>query len=139
MAERGSALLLFPAGILVVLILGSIAVDFSIVFLAERELASAAAAAANDAAGAGIDTAHFRQTGEVVLDPIAAERAGESAVTRRASAFELTGATITAVDADTVEVVIRAEVRYLFAKVIPGGPHSTTVEARARADARVRS
>jgi Flp pilus assembly protein TadG len=130
--------MLFPAAILVVLILGSIAVDFSIVFLAERELAAAAAAAANDAAGAGVDTEHFRDTGEVVLDPDAVDRVGRAAMARRASSFDLTDGTITVVDDDTVEVVVRAEARYIFAKIIPGAPRTATVEARARADAVVR-
>jgi D-alanyl-D-alanine carboxypeptidase len=44
--------MLMPAAVLIVIVLGSIAVDFAIVFLGEREAASLAAAAANDAATA---------------------------------------------------------------------------------------
>ena len=127
--------MLFPAAILVVLILGSIAVDFSIVFLAERELAAAAAAAANDAAGAGVDTDHFRQTGEVVLNPDAVDRVGWAAIARRTSSFDLTDGVIAVLDANTVEVRLRSEVSYIFAKIIPGAPRTATVEATARADA----
>lgn len=135
MAERGSVLLLFPAGVLVMLILGSIAVDFSIAHMAERELAAAAAAAANDAAGAGLDAQRFRSTGEVVLDPAAAERAGLAAISRRAASFHLAEASVVVVDADTVEVTVRARVPYVFARAVPGAPDGAEVQATARADA----
>ena len=48
--ERGSSLLLFPAGVLIVMVLAAMAVDTSIAFMGQRELANATAAAANDAA-----------------------------------------------------------------------------------------
>ena len=51
--ERGSVLLLFPAAVLIVIVLSAITVDSSIAFLAQRELANATAAAANDAASRG--------------------------------------------------------------------------------------
>ena len=48
--QSGSVLMLFPAAVLVVLILGAIAVDASVAFLAKRELNDASAALANDLA-----------------------------------------------------------------------------------------
>src|SRR3712207_1178709 len=45
--ETGSALILMPAAVLVLVILAAIAVDAAIMFLGERELAAATAAAAN--------------------------------------------------------------------------------------------
>ena len=60
--------MLMPAAVLVLVVLGAIAVDFSIAFLGERELANAASAAANDAAAAAVDQMVFRTTGQVVLD-----------------------------------------------------------------------
>ena len=66
--DRGSVLMLMPAAVLVLVVLGAVAVDFSIAFLGERELANAASAAANDAAAAAIDEPLFRETGRVVLD-----------------------------------------------------------------------
>ena len=66
---------LFPAGVLVVLTLAALAVDLTVVHLGEREAISAATAAANDAAGFGVDVARYRATGEVVLDPAKVEQA----------------------------------------------------------------
>ncbi|MEX0835049.1 MAG: hypothetical protein WD010_03090, partial [Nitriliruptor sp.] len=38
--EGGNTLLLMPVGVLILLVLGAIAVDFAIVFTAQRELAN---------------------------------------------------------------------------------------------------
>ena len=57
--QRGSVLLLFPAAVLIVLVLSAITVDSSIAFLAQRELANATAAAANDAASRAVDGQAF--------------------------------------------------------------------------------
>ena len=67
--ERGSALLLVPAGILIVILLGAIVVDTAVVFLAEREAEAAAAAAANDLATLALDEELLRRTGEYEIDP----------------------------------------------------------------------
>ncbi len=53
--DGGSALLLVPVGILIVVLLGSLVVDSAVVFLAEREAESAASAAANDLAALALD------------------------------------------------------------------------------------
>jgi len=83
--ERGSALLLVPAGILIVIILAAITVDASLAFMAERSAASIASAAANDAASLAIDIEHFRETGEYKIDPdIAATAEVVAAKFRRA-------------------------------------------------------
>src|SRR2546430_1436859 len=50
------------------IVLGAIAVDFSIAFLGERELAGATAAAANDAAARAVSNRDFYREGVVVLD-----------------------------------------------------------------------
>ena len=71
-SERGSSLLLFPAAVLVMMVLGAIAVDFSIAFLGERELAGATAAAANDTAARALSNRAFYREGVVVLDGAAA-------------------------------------------------------------------
>ena len=60
--ERGSALMLMPAGLLIVLVLASIAVDMSLVHLRKRQAFELAAAAANDAATAGVDQGRVRTT-----------------------------------------------------------------------------
>lgn len=67
--ESGSALLLVPAGILVMLILGAIVVDTAVVFLAEREAAAAASAAANDIATLAVDEGVLRTEGRYEVNP----------------------------------------------------------------------
>src|SRR3954447_12345255 len=68
-AERGSVLALIPAGVLVLLILAAICVDFSSAELARQQLRDAAAGAANDAAGGGLDQNRLRAgDGELAWD-----------------------------------------------------------------------
>ncbi len=67
-------LLLFPAAVLVVVVLAAIAVDVSIAFLGQREVANATVAAANDAAGLGVSNRGFYEEGRVELDPGTVER-----------------------------------------------------------------
>ena len=78
--DRGSVLLLFPAGVLVVLLLGAIAVDASIAFLGQREIANAVAAAANDAATASLSDAAFYGSGDIALDQARATDLAEARV-----------------------------------------------------------
>ena len=74
-AERGSVLMLMPAGVLLVLMLGAIAFDLSLVFLRQRQASSLAVDVANDVATAALDEEAFRRDGEFVLDPDRADRA----------------------------------------------------------------
>ena len=53
--ERASVLMLMPAGVLVVLLLGAIAFDLSLVFLRQRQASSLAVDVANDLATAALD------------------------------------------------------------------------------------
>jgi len=64
--DQGSALLLMPVAVLIVL--GAIAVDSSITFLAQRELVDATQAAANDAATYGADVGQIRSGSGYTLD-----------------------------------------------------------------------
>lgn len=70
--EAGSVLALVPAGFLVLLLLGALAVDSAVAYLGQQQLRDALTAAANDAAGAAIDNALFYRDGRVVLDPATA-------------------------------------------------------------------
>ena len=62
-ADRGSVLMLMPAGVLVVLLLGAIAFDLSVVFLRQRQASSLAVDVANDLATAALDEEAFRAEG----------------------------------------------------------------------------
>jgi Flp pilus assembly protein TadG len=142
MAERqgGSVLMLVPAAVLVLVVLGSIAVDFAIAFLGQRELTGAAAAAANDAAAAAIsDATFYRGSGpdsdRIEVDDEAARGVVDAAVRARAPrGVAVTGVSVQAPGAQ-VCVTLRGEVEYLFAKALPWAPHKASVEGRATATA----
>ena len=84
--QRGSTLLLFPAALLIVVALAAVTVDSAIAFMAQRELANATAAAANDAATEGLSEpllpagphrtvpvrsrVHRRRPGAGLVDPV---------------------------------------------------------------------
>ena len=134
--------MLMPAAVLIVILLGSIAVDFAIAFLGEREALSLASAAANDAATAALDQDRFRTTGEFTLDHDRARRVVEA--TLAASSSELHDVTVDVsfpvIDGtEGVRVEITGTVDYVFAKAIPGAPDGIEVEASATAVARVGS
>ncbi len=130
--DGGSVLMLMPAAVLVVIILGSIAVDFAVVFLAQRELAVTAAAAANDAATYGVDADHYRQTGNYRLDRDRVRAAVRSTLVAKRLCGEVQGDVVIAGNAVTVHFTRRVD--YIFAKAIPGVAHDAAVEASDRAE-----
>lgn len=135
--ERGSVLILMPVAALIFVILGSLAVDATALFLAERELAGAAAAAANDAATRALDLDLFYGTGCVALDEglavdvvgrsLAAKRLGQAGLRLAAPEVEAGGR--------EVSVTLTAAAPHIFTKAIPGAPDSATVSATATATA----
>jgi hypothetical protein len=141
LSERGSVLMLMPAAVLVVLVLAAIAVDSAVVFLGEREAASLASAAANDAATAALREDAFRETGAFVLDEDQARRIVRSTLEASSSELDLLGQPdVALVDVNgepAVTVTIRGTVDYIFAKAIPGTDDRAVVEASATAVARV--
>jgi hypothetical protein len=87
--ERGSILLLVPAGILIMLVLAAIAVDSAVIFLAEREAEAAASAAANDIAALAVDPQVLRNEGVYFIDPANLDALGapaSAAITAQLSA-----------------------------------------------------
>jgi hypothetical protein len=132
-ATRGSVLMLMPAAVLIVLLLGSLAVDFAIAFLAEREVVDAASAAANDAATFGLDENQLRQSGALVLDRGRAEEAVRQSIVSRGSALLDRADVSVDVTAASVRVRISSRAQYLFARVIPGAPDGIAVSAIAAA------
>src|SRR5947208_12756330 len=130
--------MLMPAAVLVLVVLGGIAVDFSIAFLAERELANAASAAANDAAGAAIDEQLFRETGQVVLDCGRANEVAQASFRARLASWmrsaELPPPTC---EGNRVTVAADGSVGYIFARALPGAPDRAVVHAVESATAEV--
>ena len=130
--ERASALMLMPAAVMVMIVLGSIAVDFAAVGLRARELHNAAAAAANDAAVAGLSPEGLRR-GDTVIDPERARAVVRAGLSARG--IELDAPPVVDVDPDgrSVTVYLTLTQRYVFASAIPGARHNVHLQARATA------
>jgi hypothetical protein len=118
--ERGSVLMLVPAGFLVLMLLAAIAVDSAVAYQARNQLHDALAAAANDAVGAAVDPSSFYSRGSVVLDPPAVA----SVVCRSVAAQglgPLHGLRLAiAVSPDAVRVTGQATVDAVFGRFVPG-------------------
>lgn len=142
--ERGSVLLLFPAGVLAVLVLAAVAVDSAVAFLGERELAGAVAAAANDAATDALSETAFYRRGAIELDDAEVARVAEDRVRTSMDTGRYRNV---AVRAEVVRAAagcswsLRVEawatVGYVFAGMIPGA--ADEVEVAAAATSRPRS
>ncbi len=139
-SERGSVLMLVPAAVLVLVILGAIAVDFSVAFLGQRELISAAGAAANDAATAIAERRFYQgggadEAGTVVLDEDRAARVVNQALAARAPRGVMIGDVNVYPSGGQVCVLLRGRVDYVFAPAVPGMADGASVQGRASATA----
>ncbi len=133
--SRGSVLMLMPAAVVIVLLLGAIAVDSAIVYLHQREAYNVAFDAANDAAGAGIDRDLLRTTGTISYDPDRLRTL--AAATVSAAGIDNLALVDVAPAGDVVEVVVEVRVSHLFAPAFGGRSHET-LRITARAAGQVR-
>lgn len=137
--QHGSVLLLYPAAVLIVVVLAAIAVDAAIAFLGQREVANAVAAAANDAAGEGVGNAAYYRGNRIDLDPGAVQQVAVDRVTAALDRGRFQGLAVDVTVAPPeapgcpprVRVHASAHVPTLFAPAIPGAAHQTRVEASA--------
>ena len=138
--DAGSTLALVPAGTLVLILLGAIAVDLSVVFSAKRDLLDAAASVANDAAGAGVDPDSIRAGLAPRLDPVAVEVvAVRSLDAQRIHGLDVGATRIeTDVDAGTVTVHLEADAPHIFGRVARDGERTTRVAVDATATGHTR-
>ena len=104
-------LMLLPAALLVLLILGAVAVDAAVAFMGQREAAALAASAAGDGIVAAADAdAFYTDEGALVLDPERLQAAAEAVVAdTQSSALEVTGVEATCEDTDGLEVTVRVD------------------------------
>jgi len=133
-AERGSVLMLMPAAVLILVILGAFALDRAVAFGAQRSLVATAQSAANNGAGGGLDIDLLRSTGKVDLDPAAVGRQVHATVAASGQAIEVSWS----IEGDTVVVRLHQRVRYIFGPAVPGGDRDAVVGAVARANLRRR-
>jgi hypothetical protein len=130
--------MLFPAGMLILLVLAAIAFDFSIAYQRKRGLLDLAATSAADAATVGLDGDRLRATGRYCLDGRLARLAVEQDVAATDPA-----ATVAAVEfeapadgcATTVRVTLTTTTPAFFARVIPGTPADRVIRATMQATA----
>jgi Flp pilus assembly protein TadG len=136
--------MLFPATVVVLLVLAALAVDLSIAFLAQRELANASAAAANDAATLALSQEGYYGDGDVRPDRRRVEEVAEARVRGSLDPDRFAGLTVEAEAVPpraagctwTVRVRAAATVPYVFAPALPGGPDRAAVQAHASASPR---
>jgi Tfp pilus assembly protein PilX len=123
--------MLFPAAMLILFLLASIAVDAAVLHLRQRELVTAAQSAAQDAATFAVDEAALRR-GEWRLDPARAEQAAATALEVAGLAPLLDGPPQVDVEGDRVHVVLHARAEVVFG-VLGGSDTSEPITARASA------
>ena len=124
--DRGTVMLLFPASVIVILVLAAIVLDIGLVHVRVEELRAAAASAANDVLGA-VDIDHLRDTGEIVFDL----EVGKSLVADSIAAGPLPQATVDSVSISRdsanrweIAVTVRMTIDYIIAPALPGNKSS---------------
>ncbi len=131
--ERGTVLMLFPAAVHIMCVLGALAVDSANATMRRGELQSAADAAANDAAALAIDPVALRD-GHTLIDPDLARLIVEESLARQL-VRGLQRVEVRVENDDTVVVELLAEHPSVFARSVPGADDTIEVPARARAQA----
>lgn len=136
--DRGSVLILYPVGFLIVIVLGAIAADLSHLHMARRDLVELSGTLANDVATAGLDEEHFRTQEAYRIDPARADRVITQVLaldTGRRSPATLAAAAgpNPSLTCDPpagpcrVTVTVTARVPYLFGRALPGPDHRDLV------------
>jgi Flp pilus assembly protein TadG len=135
--DAGSVLILVPAAVLVLIVLAAITIDAAVVFLGEREVADAAASAANDAVAAGLDEASFYENGQLCLSPARVAQVAEASVSARTDNAQVRHVSAQREISETgrpqVTVEVEASVDLILAPAVPGASHTRTVSATSTA------
>lgn len=133
--DRGSVLMLMPAAVMIVLLLGAISVDSAITYLGQRQARNVAFDAANDAAGAGVDLDTLRGAGEVAYDADRVRAVARSTVA--ASGTDHIRLADVRIDGDAVVVTVEVTIRHLFVQAF-GRRGMERLRVSARAEGHVR-
>ena len=137
--DRASTLLLFPAALLIVVVLAAVTVDLARLHLARRDLDDLAAAIGNDVTTLGIDETELRRTGAYRLDPVRVRELVTSAArARQSDLVQGVRAETGLVDDRTVHLRLRASIALPFTRALPGARSRVTVDADATATAHLR-
>lgn len=135
--EDGNTLALFPAAVMVMFVLASLAIDAALTFSAQRALADIASAAANDASTAVDEAVYFDPDDpHFAIDRAQASTRVQETVARRIDADELAATCeVARVDGDTVTVACSGTVRQLISPARFLGVTDRDISARATARA----
>jgi len=154
--DAGSVLLLMPAAVLIVVVLGAIAVDAAVVYLGERQAADLATSVANDAA-ALVDEAGLYQRDQVCLshaellayaqrryaaashDGFAVQLGSDPGdpAAAPASTLDVVDPCVDAGGDPTIEARVYARVPLIFSRGLPGPDHVVVgATTRVRLEAR---
>lgn len=132
--DRGTALVLVPALLLVLMALGAIAIDGAVLHSAHRSVHRTVSAAADDAASS-IDEAEVYRSGRVSIDPGSAERVAAARIAAASLPGELAAPVDVRVidDAQVVEVTVRVDVPKVLSVPFRTRSKVETIEVTARA------
>ena len=133
-ADSASALALVPALLLVFICLGGIAIDLSLVHGAHRGAHRTVSSAADDAA-AMIDTSELQLTGDLRIDPGAAEQVALAHLRLADLPGRTVGTPTVDVDADGAVVTVRVDlaVDHVMLRALPGHPDHQQIHVEASA------
>lgn len=139
--EQGSAVLLAPAGLLILLVLAALCFDLTLAFQSKRQLVELADAAANDAVTFGLDDARLRATGAYCLSRERTVRSVSAGLGATEVGAEIVSVRLSPTGADCpteVVVTLRAISPYPFSRAVFRHVTGTTIEAHGRASAVLR-
>ena len=130
--ESGNTLALFPAAVMVMFVLASMAIDAALTFSAQRALSDIATAAANDAASAFADEVYFVE-GVVELDPVQVQDRTDATLANRPDADRLNASCTATLADDATQVVVdcTGRVRQLISPARFLGVMDRDIAARA--------
>ncbi len=138
--QRGSALILAPVGMLVLVLLAAMTVDGALAVLGQRQLANALASAAADAANAGVDQTDFYHHGQIALDPPDTQTLVCDSLRAQADLHLRHLRVWVAVAGPEVTLLGRAEITPIFGRAVPGIDHwPVAATATATAEQRPRT
>jgi hypothetical protein len=124
-----------PVGVLILLVLGSIAVDFAVMYAAQREVANLTAGLANDAASAVDETSFFDGGAYRIDEARAREIVARVVAARPDDTIEVACPTVALEETDVVRVACTGSVELVFAPALPGLDGPVTVRANSTARA----
>jgi hypothetical protein len=134
--QRGSALLLIPAGFLALLVLAALAIDQARIFGVRRELLDLSASIAADAVAASLDADAYHADGDLVATEARGRELLEEQLAARGLSDRVGGDVVIRGGAGgpIVEVSLWTSTTSLFARFAPGGWARTEVRAVSSAE-----